>query len=178
MPSPIVHLAAGVLIARRLTRLPNGRHNRRAIWASALFFSMAPDLDAIPGLLTGNLSAYHNEATHSLFFGMAFCLIAAPGVRLFLDGWSFSRVYVFVLLCYLFHLALDLLTRGPGLKLFWPLTDERYSLPVTLFYGVRHSEGLLTAHHLITLANELLVVGVLVLVIRRASLPGSRNHPD
>ena len=59
--------------------------------------------------------------------------------------------------------------------LLWPFSDERFTSPLILYYGVRNSEGLLSFFHIITLLNEiavLIVVGPLVWIfsmIRRLS---------
>jgi membrane-bound metal-dependent hydrolase YbcI (DUF457 family) len=179
MPSPIAHLAAGAYIAGRFTDTSTDQRKRMIIWAAALFFSIAPDLDAIPGLLTGNMSAYHNQATHSIFFGLAFCLMVAFGGRWILDGWSYSRIFIFVCTCYGVHLAMDVLTLGPGLKLLWPLSDERYTSPLNLFYGVRHSSGFFSFHHIITLISETGTVAAFVIISRLRLFSHCRNaRPD
>lgn len=175
MPSPIVHLAAGSLIAGRFACTSTDRQNQMIIWAAALFFSIAPDLDAIPGLFTGNVSAYHNQATHSIFFGIAFCLLAAFGIRRILDGWQHFRIVFFVCACYALHLAMDLLTLGPGLKLLWPFSDERYTSPLILFYGVRHSAGFFSFHHIITLVTEMGTVAAFLMISRLRSFLHCRN---
>lgn len=127
----------------------------------AMFFSVAPDLDIIPGLIAGHIGAYHNQASHSLFFGAVVCMVSALLMRRFLKGWRIKNALLLFWACYGVHLALDLMTLGPGLQLFWPFSGERFSIPITLFYGVRHSEGLFSFHHVATLVNELtLVVGL------------------
>lgn len=169
MPSPLAHLAFGAGVAHIFSRNVTDRNQRRKIWAAALFFSIAPDLDAIPGIITGNMPLYHNQMTHSIFFGITVCLLATfclrPFFLQFLDWWSYPRIASLLLSAYGLHLAMDALTLGPGVKLLWPITDERFSAPFILFYGVRHSEGLLSHHHLITIANELgVIIGALFLV--------------
>ncbi len=167
MPSPIAHLAAGAAIATGFTRNIDDPAQRRLVWGAALFFSVAPDLDAIPGFMTGNMALYHNQITHSLFFGVAACLLAT-GIfglffRRFLDWWSYPRIASLALVSYGLHLVMDAATLGPGVKLLWPFTDERFFTPFPLFYGVRHSEGLFSSSHLITIGSELaVVVGVLL----------------
>lgn len=170
MPSPLAHLAAGAAVATMFTRNVDGLARRRCIWGAAIFFSIAPDLDLIPGFITGNMAMYHNQVTHSFFFGLAFCLLVTGlfkfCFRRFLDWWSYPRIAFVALVSYSLHLVMDAMTLGPGVKLLWPFTDERFSLPVTLFYGVRHSEGLFSQYHLITIGNELAIIAGFLLLAR------------
>jgi inner membrane protein len=53
---------------------------------------------------------------------------------------------------------MDWFTKGRGVMLFWPVSSQRILPPFNLFYGVRHSEGLFTHHHMITLATESLTL--------------------
>ncbi|GAB6059908.1 metal-dependent hydrolase [Desulfonatronum parangueonense] len=172
MPSPLAHLAAGAAVATLFVRKDDSTLHRQYIWGTALFFSIAPDLDAIPGFITGNMAMYHNQFTHSFFFGFSLCLLAAGvfGVfsRRFLDWRSYPRIAFVALFSYGLHLVMDAMTLGPGVKLLWPFSDERFSAPVTLFYGVRHSEGLFSLSHLITIGNELMIIGGFLLLVRLA----------
>ena len=168
MPSPLAHLAAGAFVASVFTRNVGEPVSRRWIWGASLFFSLAPDLDAIPGFLTGNMALYHNQITHSFAFGVFACLLMS-GVfwlffRRFLDWWSYPRIASVALTSYGLHLVMDAATLGPGVKLLWPFTDERFSAPVTIFYGVRHSDGLFSPHHLITIGTELAIIAGFLLV--------------
>jgi membrane-bound metal-dependent hydrolase YbcI (DUF457 family) len=176
MPSPIAHLAAGAAVASVFTRNVDDPVARRWIWASALFFSLAPDLDAVPGFFTGNMAFYHNQITHSFFFGLTVCLFAT-GVfwiffRRFLDWWIYPRIASLAFVSYSLHVVMDAFTLGPGVKLFWPFTDERFSAPVVIFYGVRHSEGFFSSFHLITIGNELAIIAGFLLLARFLFRPG------
>lgn len=167
MPSPLAHLAAGAFVASVFTRHVGDPVARRWIWGASLFFSLAPDLDAIPGFLTGNMALYHNQITHSFAFGVFACLLTAGFFwllsRRFLDWWSYPRIASLALVSYGLHLIMDAATLGPGVKLLWPFTDERLSAPLTIFYGVRHSDGLFSPHHLVTIGTELaIIVGFLL----------------
>lgn len=174
MPSPIAHLAAGAVVATMFTRNVGDPSQRRCvrwcIWPTTLFFSLAPDMDAIPGFITGNMTFYHNQISHSLVFGIALCLFAT-GVfgkifARFLDWWSYPCIASVALISYGLHLAMDAAAQGPGVKLLWPITVERFTSPVIIFYGVRHSEGLFAPHHLITVANELAIIAGFLLLVR------------
>lgn len=154
---------------------------RRCVWGAAIFFSLAPDLDAIPGFISGNMAMYHNQITHSVFFGLAACLLATGLFKLcfrrFLGWWSYARMASLASASYGLHLVMDGMSLSPGMKLLWPFMNERFSLPVNLFYGVRHSEGLFSTHHLITIGNELAIIAACLLLARfmfgkRPRMPG------
>jgi inner membrane protein len=130
----------------------------------ALAASLLPDLDAIPGVLSGDFSRFHNNETHSLvtglFVSLVFASILATKLRI-----GFAVPFFVVLLSYEMHVILDFFTRGRGVMLLWPFSSERFSSPVTLFAGVRWSEGLFSIHHLWTLANELVFVLIITLLL-------------
>lgn len=134
---------------------------------AAAFFSLAPDLDFLLGLLIGPVSAYHNNLSHSAAFGLSVSAAAALVVRMmwpilvprgFLAWAYFSTAYAS-------HLAVDYLTWGRGVMLGWPFTETRFSSPVHLFTGVRWSEGFWFAPHLWTLLNDTLFAALLVAVV-------------
>lgn len=163
MPSPIVHTAAGYLIYRfSRGRLSQGGEERWGpmpiMLVAAVIFAMLPDGDAFVGLLAGNMSTYHNNGTHSLVVGLAVSLLVAALLRLGARAhfWSW---FVILLASYESHVILDYFTFGSrGVMLFWPLSAERFIGPITMFYGVRYSEGLASPEHILTLASELLLV--------------------
>jgi len=156
MPSPIAHGAAGFLLHRSLRRrLPEGC---RGVAGALLLvaFSLLPDLDFVPGLLLGDLEGWHNQASHSFAFGvLAAVPVAAVVARL--AGGGFGLWYLVALLGYQGHVVMDYFTWGRGVKLLWPFSDLRWAPPVTLFYGVRWSEGWHTPLHLVTVATELVL---------------------
>ena len=39
-----------------------------------VFFSIAPDLDVLPGILVGDARAFHRDPSHSFLFGLLFTL--------------------------------------------------------------------------------------------------------
>ncbi len=158
MPSPLAHVTIGALLAdTQRTLLPDRRSQFRLL-AVCLFFSLAPDLDVIPGLIAGDLNAYHNQASHSLLFALGVSLLGAPVVSSLLPSLSIKRSFLIVFVCYTTHILMDLVTRGRGVLLLWPFTDHRFASPVPLFYGVERSYGVWTYHHLITLANEIVFI--------------------
>jgi inner membrane protein len=131
-----------------------------------LGLSILPDLDSVAGFLFGDLGAYHNQFSHSLFSGLAAALLAAGIARL--AGSTRSAAWFWIALAsYELHVLMDFFTLGRGVRLFWPLTDQRFRSPVPLFYGLRWSEGWISPYHLITIATETLSVGILWLLCAR-----------
>ena len=59
---------------------------------------------------------------------------------------------------------MDWMTYGKGVMALWPLTERRFSFPITLFYGLRWSEGIWSLHHLLTVLTELGTVAAVVVV--------------
>ncbi len=162
MPSPIAHAIAAGLLGRFFARRQPASSLSWKTWLLVIFFSFAPDLDVIPGVLAGDLKAYHNQWTHSLFFGLCFCLMAAPACHWLLKTPSVKLDLLIAFASYGVHLGLDWMTRGRGVMLLWPFRDARFMLEHPAFAGLRWSEGWWSHHHLITLANELTIGALLV----------------
>ncbi len=174
MASPIVHLAAGYLGYRLLSRLGYTRElasrtGRCCLLGTCLFAAMLPDIDSVVGILAGDLGKYHNQFTHSLFFGSVVTFVA--GMALWICRYNRPwHAALFVLASYWVHLGLDWFTHGRGVKLFWPFLEDRFLSPVIIFFGVKWSDGLLSSRHWITAANEvgvILVIWIVYLAVRR-----------
>lgn len=104
--------------------------------------SLAPDLDFIPGLLTGDAGRYHQGVSHSVTFALAAAALGAAVLALRRHPFGASFAVLFA--AYGSHLVLDLLggtdSRPPlGMPLLWPFTDVVIQSPVPLFLGVRHN---------------------------------------
>jgi membrane-bound metal-dependent hydrolase YbcI (DUF457 family) len=175
MPSPISHIAAGIIIYRSLPA--SKRINNKVKFFQLpvlvliiLFMSLLPDVDSVLGFLTGDMGNYHNQASHSLFTGAAAALLFGLILRWWLKG---KLLFWFGLLfaSYAVHLFLDMLTIGRGIKLLWPFSDERFLSPVLLFYGLRWSHGLWSITHIWTVVSEIgfwsIVFGLAHLIRRR-----------
>jgi membrane-bound metal-dependent hydrolase YbcI (DUF457 family) len=185
-PSPIAHSAMGYLLGRVLGKNKPQTASKQefikpVVILAALFFSLLPDIDAIPGILLNDFGRYHNQWTHSLVVGLMVGLLVG-----FIAYWrmmaSFYFWFLLASLSYTFHIIMDFFTMGErGLMLFWPFTSERFLSPIPLFWGVRWSEGLWSPLHLITIATELLFVALVVLVssfIDRKNRPSQKVMPD
>ncbi len=142
---------------------------------ASVLFSLLPDFDALPGLVFGEMYRFHNQFSHSLLVGLGAALAAGLLTALFAGRqWAWS-VFLVALLGYEMHILADLFTyESRGVMLFWPLTPERFTAPVKLFYGVRWSEGVFSPLHLITLTSELVFSAVLL--AGTAWLAGRRAH--
>jgi len=106
----------------------------------AAFAGCAPDLDFVPGLLTGDINRFHQLASHSVGAMALFGILAgAVGGRIVGNAW---RIGVGAAVLYGSHLIIDLFThdvRPPlGIPLFWPFHDGHFMAPWTPFGGVRH----------------------------------------
>lgn len=138
MATPVGHalcgIAVGSLVAGKRPFLSPG-------WDLLLFaaLAMAPDFDFLPGLLIGQLEAFHHGLSHSL--GAA--LLA--GVMGALAGWRWGSPWRWGLtvgLVYFAQVALDWVTIDTsfpyGVPLWWPLSPD-YTLGPGLLSDVRRS---------------------------------------
>ena len=130
-----VHGAAGYLGYEVVRR--NGPP-QPVLLAAAVALANAPDLDFLPGLLTGQPALYHRGLTHTL--GAVVAVGVVVGLALRALGWrtgTASRAALWVAAVYASHLVLDFFTtdvKGPhGARLLWPLSNEYLISPVTPF---------------------------------------------
>ena len=158
MPSPLGHALMGLTIYRAVSGA--GSHDWRTAALSVLAAN-APDLDFVPGLLTGELGRYHHGPSHSFVFSVLFGILCAVlftrKVSAFWMGFGL----------YATHILLDYLVRDPsppfGVPLFWPFSYEYYMSPVTLYrpfnYPATFAEPifstLVSLHNLVTMLLEL-----------------------
>lgn len=131
--------------------------------------SLLPDLDSAVGLAFGDMGRFHNNLAGSPVFATMVAL-AVGGATAVVQPQVATRASLLTLVCYMGHVFLDYLTLGRGVMLLWPFSLERFSPPFPLFYGVRWSDGLLSAKHLVTLVTELAFLLILWLALRRTAL--------
>lgn len=190
MPSPIAHLTVGYLIYEVLKRdksasqMPSQMHPH-VQWIShpltvALGSSMLPDMDSVAGIIAGDFGGFHNNASHSLVVGLPVALATAGLLYLFRRKTLFFW-FATVFSAYEMHVIMDYFTVGRGVMLFWPFTDERFQAPISLFYGLKWSQGWMSSKHLWTLFTELAfaacVVG-LVYILYYHRRKGPSTDPD
>ncbi|MCB8981748.1 MAG: metal-dependent hydrolase [Ardenticatenaceae bacterium] len=171
MPSPIAHFAVGYAIykvtqkrIRPFSTAFAGIKPRRFLLPALLISSILPDLDFVPGLLSGQFDRYHNMIAHSLIFGVIVALIASAAIWL-IQKTGFVSWFLLVSACYELHVIMDYFTLGRGVMMFWPFSSVRYLPPFLLFYGVHRSEGWLSIQHVWTLVTELGFVVLLNLLV-------------
>ena len=177
MPSPIAHAAMGYVIYRIYQpHLPQkgSRHvgPLPLLLMVTVGLSLLPDLDAVPGVLFGDLRRFHNSVMHSLVFGLVVAIPIAIVVWLRKPS-GFVHWFIIALLCYEAHVIMDFFTLGRGVMALWPFSWDRYQSPVYLFYGLHWSEGWISVRHLWTLMTEVgfvVFVGLIVHVLSRRKL--------
>ena len=168
MPSPIAHLGVGYAIYRHYKN--NLPQDKRSVWKFPLQLvlvaglSMLPDLDVIPAVIFRDMRAYHNNISHSLFFGIPVALLIA-GIFQRVYRSNFWLWFVICLISYDLHILMDILTADRGSMLFWPLTETRYASPVKIFYGLQWGLGWFSPWHLWTIFTESIFVGIVVMAM-------------
>jgi inner membrane protein len=166
MPSPVGHSLIGLAIASACV-LPRGPlravfgrlRQARGPLALGVLAANAPDVDYVPGILAGDLNAFHHLHTHTLGW------VAAVALGAWMAGKGIGRMrglrslaLVFVLLAS--HLAADLVTddgRPPyGIMALWPLSDEYMISPVTVFWRLHKKDWseFLQPHNFMAALNE------------------------
>lgn len=179
MPSPIAHASVALVL------WPVVRDGRQPVWRQlclgglVLVGVLGADLDiAVSAIATGDPFIGHGGAWHSLPAGVVFATVFVLLARYLTDRRALV-LWLVGLTAWWSHVLLDAFTPGRGVAMFWPFSDERVSAPLTLFYGVRHSEPLAWHHHLVTVATELPFVCLMLLLglwINRL-MKRSANHP-
>ncbi len=177
MPSPIAHAAAGYLIYRGLSgRFVGFRPG--LVWAG-IGLSLLPDIDAAAGLLLGDMGRYHNHMTHSLAFALLASFAAGmAGRRLASAFWPW---FTLALACYLAHITMDFFTSGRGIMLLWPVSEQRFKPPFSIFYGLHWSDGLFSSRHIWTVVSEIATVAAFALIVamsRYVTVRLRAKHPD
>lgn len=161
MPSPIAHISMGCFLWFWLRRRMNGvwqtfKMGPVLLFGLFVFFSVAPDLDAVMGIITGDLGKYHNQQSHSLLFGLGVTLLLAAVLAKLFKAVPFRRWVLLMTTGYLTHIIMDWFCYGRGVKLLWPLTNHRFQAPLEIFGGFHWSQGWWHPRHLYTAAEELL----------------------
>jgi inner membrane protein len=138
-----------------------GARKSLVLFCGALGAATVIDMDFVLGMLHHDLAGYHNQQSHSL------CAAVLVGIGVgvlgrLMTGAGTKRWLALGLAATLSHVLIDFLTIGRGVQLLWPLTEDRFTSPVPLFYGLRWSEGVWSSSHLLTLANEGPIVAALL----------------
>jgi len=151
--------------------------------AAGIVASMAPDADVVAFRLGIPYAADlgHRGFTHSLAFAACVCLAGGLGCRALRS--RFLAAFAFLLAATLSHPVLDALTDGGlGVAFFWPLSSERFFLPLRPIHVAPLSvKALLSARGAAVIASELrwvwlpsFALGALLALQRRRSEPALR----
>jgi membrane-bound metal-dependent hydrolase YbcI (DUF457 family) len=170
MPSPVGHLLSGAAIYLAGRR---GRRSRISLTVG-LAASILPDFDFVPGIIIGDMRAFHHGVSHSLTFA---CLLGA--VMLVVTRWwcgaKYADLSLLATIAYGTHVILDMVNVNEGTRgvpILWPFSDEQFGFNLRLFGHFRYgdiTEGVWSVirwDNVGPLIRELSVLGVPVLILR------------
>jgi inner membrane protein len=168
MPSPILHSVAGYALSRlplAKQQLPGQLSSIPIAALYGIFISDMPDLDFIPQILTG--LRFHRGPSHTLIAAILVSALLALIVCQIKRSSRYRELFTLTLIFYSVHLLMDFFTvGGNGMRLLWPLSEQFFISPISLFPRVDHPRGLWDAYHLIFISVELLYAMVLLGVMR------------
>jgi inner membrane protein len=166
MPSPLGHALASFILGRAFQK-------KETAWDwPKLFFLMfcgiAPDLDFIPGIITGELYRYHHKFSHSLlgavFLGLFFWMIYGLWRKI----WQ-RKDLVLILVTVMLHPILDMFVADPsppyGCPLFMPFSDYSSMSPWVFFERTSLYESVFEARNLKSFLIELCVFAPWAMVL-------------
>jgi hypothetical protein len=170
MPSPVGHILGGTVL---FLAGKKAEFRSKTILFIILLGSIFPDLDFLPGILIGNLRAFHHGISHSLAFAVLFGALVFLVVRRMKTNIALEAG-VFGALAYGLHIVLDFISVNEGTRgvpIFWPLSDKSYGLDLGLF-GYFHygplERGIWTVvrwDNVPALTRELIGLGIPVLLL-------------
>lgn len=174
MPSPLGHAMAGVIVAWSSEHLPSPF--RPAVRLSAplvmacVLVALAPDLDLLSQPL-------HRTGSHSLV-AVALMTIVAAAVTRWVTGRVDWRIAALCGAAYGSHVLLDWMGEDfyapRGVQLLWPFSDTWFISEWDLFRRTQRSNplSLLTmTHNLWTAAQEIVILGPILLILWMAQRP-------
>jgi membrane-bound metal-dependent hydrolase YbcI (DUF457 family) len=148
LPLPIAHSAAGFASYLAFARCAgSGLASRKtALLAGlALFAANLPDLDFVPGILTGQPGYFHHGASHSLFATLLGAVALWLVTSKYLHEVPRAVLFSLVLTATTSHLLLDFLTvdhSSPyGIPVFWPFSNEHYISATPLFLNANRVDS-------------------------------------
>ena len=140
MSSPFGHSLAGYLVSVYESKSLRVKNVKKLLFY--FFIANVPDLDFIPGILMGTPNLFHHGISHSLGAGILFSCVLAAILSKKSD--NFKKEFLICFGLYGSHIFLDYLSvdgRPPlGIPIFWPLSNEYFIFPCSLFPSIKHSE--------------------------------------
>ena len=170
MCSPAGHSIAALAIGMSRSRPPVSWY----FVVFCIFSGNAADLDIILGWLLGDINKFHRLGSHSitasLIFGVLvyfvlqyWCSISRNTNRPDPKKWAISGMLMYFSHCLLDMVSLDD-THPVGMQLFWPISEQFYSAPFTVFRSFLHNTtgsdmwgmvgAMLSWHNLVTVIHE------------------------
>ena len=150
---------------------------QRAYFLVILLMANLPDIDYVPGVLMGEINAFHHWYTHTLgWIAVVSLAVWILWRKTHRAGWSVFAVLFAALAS---HLAVDLFSADHsvpyGIMALWPFSDAHYKLPWPILRDVwRHFSVEATIHNLISVAWEIAVLLPILLITARVTL--RRGH--
>jgi len=170
MPSPVGHILGGAAVYLAGTR----RESRSSRMVTIAFLgSVLPDFDFLPGILIGEMGAFHHGISHSLAFSVLFGAIVFLFFRR-IDQAVAIRASMLAMLAYAVHVVLDFVGVNEGTQgvpIFWPLSTERFGIDLNLFGHFRWSDirdgigAIVRWDNVMTLLREVLIGGGAVFLL-------------
>ncbi len=178
MPGPVAHMAVGlssyILFKREQDR---SRKDSFRLIITCLALSILPDFDFIPGIIANDVNKFHHGISHTLvssvFIGELSFLILLK-IELNINKY---RLMVSCLCASVSHPLLDYFSADYslpyGVPLFWPLSADYYTSPVSLFGSIEKGGkdftsfvcSLINWNNLRSLAVELFFVLIILSVV-------------
>ncbi len=178
MPSPVGHSVIGLSIGL-LYAWPRGsvagrwmetiKRHRFPLFLAVVLANL-PDIDYVPGILTGDLNAYHQQITHTL----GWILLVAGGTWMV---WKYVQPTVglkeaaFILACLAGHLVADWLTDDGsypfGIMMWWPFSSDHTIAPRHIFPSPQKADWgeVFDWHNARVMGIEFLITAPLILIV-------------
>lgn len=185
MSTPVGHTLFGWIIGSH--RKHSGTRSTFFLFLAVFVFSNLPDMDLLFGLPSGNPNQYHHMWTHSIGFALLWGVLAGLVVRI-LNHQHSLKIGFFVFLLILSHLTLDFFTLDKsapyGMQLFWPVTEQYFLSPVTIFRDVYKASdsqlflsSLFCLHNVYTILFEIVILLPVYICIQLVRwIRGPRNN--
>ncbi len=164
MPSPVGHSLGGFSVYLCLTARRKGT---LGLLVFCVLITNLPDLDFLPGWLTGEPNLFHRGGSHSILVALVVGVVVGLVVKLTGKG-KFLPVASAAFVLYGIHLVLDLFcvdnSTPRGFQMLWPLNDDYYIAPMTIFDDITRSpvaaeffQSLFSAHNFRAVINEIML---------------------